>query len=704
MPPTLHPHLKRGLDFDDFHTDRKDIIELPQADCQDPEVQAAKRRRVEAIALQYLRGRPPIILSAGLRGPFTHGWRNPWAKDIPKARKTKDNERGTADQRNVPGTDTTDQRVSNAKARDRKKKTTVVKHKAPRLASPEAPRAAKDDLEDYERDESLDGVEVPLATAPLQDEHDASGATEFFNASTKKCTHRHSLLTNPFWLRRPESEGELYMNSSTVGDADASPTRSRSRNGNSQCEASDDLQLALPKVALRSQCSPPNTKHPEYQRPSASASVIVSSPMKKSTLIQNSTAANAQAQPDQTSRATVTVQGQSAQLTSAHVDVLGAISVLQGTHAIVFDTASGAGFQRSTFRDASTTASTGSDMKMTVAKPLQNAARHDLVASPIPASSTGFIYRKVGGPKRTGTDAPRAKTPSVDINSISSNQKNAPASEKQSSRCIPAVEAVWSAEEGVLVTGIEGAEGTHARSSEETTAKSVEGAGAALVNIVQEEQLEVSSSGSSRNSTFSTQAAMLLARIEFQESSSPPIPSEDPRPWSQPQHDTPQAMLPERSPAITPISVFGAQLDRSLSTNSVFRELPISTQDLFGAASPFAFSTVKKKPEVVHRSSVRFPRLPGNNAEPRANNTPAKNPAASVDRIPLKAKNTSTPLWSFVSEKTSQASQRSLTCRSGRSITDDRLPQLDFHTSLDDFAPNGSLHLTDQLLCDINDR
>ena len=40
---------------------------------------AAKRRRIEDYARDYLKGRDIFIASAGLKGPFGNGWRNPWA-------------------------------------------------------------------------------------------------------------------------------------------------------------------------------------------------------------------------------------------------------------------------------------------------------------------------------------------------------------------------------------------------------------------------------------------------------------------------------------------------------------------------------------------------------------------------------------------------------------------------------------------------
>ena len=39
-----------------------------------------KRQRIEAVGKKCLEGRPPFILTAGLRGPFEKEWKNPWAK------------------------------------------------------------------------------------------------------------------------------------------------------------------------------------------------------------------------------------------------------------------------------------------------------------------------------------------------------------------------------------------------------------------------------------------------------------------------------------------------------------------------------------------------------------------------------------------------------------------------------------------------
>ncbi|KAM5474985.1 hypothetical protein MauCBS54593_001456 [Microsporum audouinii] len=47
---------------------------------RDEAARAAKRRRIEQVARDYLQGQPPFILTATLNGPFDDGWVNPWRK------------------------------------------------------------------------------------------------------------------------------------------------------------------------------------------------------------------------------------------------------------------------------------------------------------------------------------------------------------------------------------------------------------------------------------------------------------------------------------------------------------------------------------------------------------------------------------------------------------------------------------------------
>ncbi|KAJ5497422.1 hypothetical protein N7463_009409 [Penicillium fimorum] len=63
--------LPHELDSDDL---------LASDDELDDATRAAKRQRVEKLAESYLQGKPLLILSASLRGPFNEGWTNTWKK------------------------------------------------------------------------------------------------------------------------------------------------------------------------------------------------------------------------------------------------------------------------------------------------------------------------------------------------------------------------------------------------------------------------------------------------------------------------------------------------------------------------------------------------------------------------------------------------------------------------------------------------
>lgn len=204
-------------------------------------------------------------------------------------------------------------------------------------------------------------------------------------------------------------------------------------------------------------------------------------------------------------------------------------------------------------------------------------------------------------------------------------------------------------------------------------------------------QVEQQESHRSKQSQYSTQAAMLVAHLEFQEEASQSSTSSATlRPWSQPAQNTPPLLLLQPSPAITPLSVFNARLDNTLGDlvgGSVLRGPPVSTQDLFNAASPFCFSTMKKKSERPRRTSLRFASM-----SRFTENTNVKSPTPTAQRKPLKEKNTPT-LWSFNHEKLSSHSPQ-------RSAIDVELPQLDLHASLD-FGPNADF--TDCFLKGLND-
>ncbi|KAF2631964.1 hypothetical protein BU25DRAFT_331491 [Macroventuria anomochaeta] len=305
-----------------------------------------------------------------------------------------------------------------------------------------------------------------------------------------------------------------------------------------------------------------------------------------------------------------------------------------------------------------------------------------------PASPTGFMYRRVGQSKGEGSSGPKAKPRAINFSpspTLKKKDNGPPGVDTE----VPA--AIVETEVSEQVVPHVSAEAVDRSVIEENNDGTAEGP--------EEEQNmhEHQESHKSRQSQYSTQAAMLLAQLEFQDDSSQSSTSSvTPRPWSQPGQNTPPPPLLQPSPAITPLSVFNPRMEGSfgyLAGDSVLCGPPVSTQDLFNAASPFAFSTVKKKSQRPRRTSLRFA-LTSKSSESMT----AKSPTPSAERVPLKEKNTST-MWSFTNEKSSLSSSKLASQSPKRTTNDVELPQLDLHTSLD-FGPNADF--TDCFLRGLN--
>jgi hypothetical protein len=510
-------------------------------------------------------------------------------------------------------------------------------------------------------------------------------------------------MTNPSWLRRPEPDGKFDMRQSTNGTAEASPSRSR---GNlPQPHRRRTLQLAQPKAAFghrgpQRSVSPANDVHS-----SASASMTISSPVKPVTQMEDNTDSHT-LRPQETPAGTMSLAPSTfeyAQLQSTSPTMpqrtpltgAGAAAAELATRPEV-SRASQQGRQMSISReviqrsverlvdllDSAPTSTTlskqvnESDVRETNAgntSEAQPRVQHKLVASPAPNCSSGFMYKKVGTKKWTIGNAPRSKPRAVNFNSSPNNKKTA-RSEPSSQR----------------------SRRSEADGSEESPEVAAE---------AQEEQQSMGSEKSSRQSAMSTQAAMLLAQLEFQESTFPmsSLAVDTPRPWSQPQEETPQPVLPEPSPAMTPMSVFKPQLDQAHAMTSVLRGPMISTQDLFAAASPFAMSTVKKKPAGPERSNLRMSITSFADQACDADDVSSKSLISFRNRIPLAEKNAAPSPWSFGYDKGRRGSQDSPDEHTRRSFGDVELPQLDFHTSLDGYGTNGSFHFADRILRNFND-
>ena len=80
VPPPVYPRPVSPLCAESYHFHPQDVIYASSSTSSDDDVRAIKRRRIEKLGEQYLRGDGLHILSAGLKGPFDKGWKNPWAK------------------------------------------------------------------------------------------------------------------------------------------------------------------------------------------------------------------------------------------------------------------------------------------------------------------------------------------------------------------------------------------------------------------------------------------------------------------------------------------------------------------------------------------------------------------------------------------------------------------------------------------------
>ncbi|KAH7414034.1 hypothetical protein DE146DRAFT_762596, partial [Phaeosphaeria sp. MPI-PUGE-AT-0046c] len=486
----LHPHLKRGLVYDEPDTDPADAIEHAPRRQIDPEEQAAKRQRIAEVASQYLRGRMPVIMTASLRGPFNHGWKNPWAED----KKPKRKPRACGVPRHKAGSSAHIGvgRAAQEPTRPTRSASRTIAE-AHTIASPETSRAA-DTVEDHQESHTLDVIGP--ATAPSPPEQ-ASSTANSYSAETTRC---------------------------------------------------GSVSEALPRRI-----------------------------------------------------------------------------------------------------------------------------QHNLVASPALNSSSGFVYKKVGTKKWTLNNAPRSKPRAVNFNSSPANKGGARSKpNSQNSK----------------------------KSEVDRPDEALDGAREVL-----DEQQSMGSTRSSGQSAMSTQAAMILAQLEFQESTFPTSSVDSSRPWSQSQEATPRPVLPEPSPAITPLSVFRPQLDQGHVMTSVLQGPMMSTQDLFAAASPFAMSTIKKKSAVPEgeRSYLGTFTTSSTGQDDDASDLSSRSPMSLRNQIQQAEKKAAPSPRSFGYDKGPRKSQCSSEEHTRYSISDVELPQLDLKTSLDGYGSNGSVHFADRFLRTFND-
>lgn len=588
--PQFPARLKRDLDFECLETD--------------VEMCTPKRRRIERIAEQCLKGRRPLIITASLVGPFDKGWKNPWAKI------TENND--------------------TARTRSHETQRTL----ASALSQPPSPETAR-------------GLEE---TSLSVSEH------------------------NPFWLSRDSEKGECFDSS---GGSQPEPSPSRSRNEDQPFKSDDGSPLAPPEVAhVPMRCSPGPEQAPDNAwKSSASASMMLTSPTTAvpvgrcctpvrttlaeapSTIVVPNTTSGAlqcaQTREDatnttQTSLETTPIVPATCTKSIASppppcftpINPSGHEPGMTISRSIHFDDASppireghseSTGLALRAIVDSCNSSSSRrgpshDDVERSAEKcagprsstrkkkkKATDAPAHELVASPALGSSTGFAFRY----KRA-----------INARSKKEERRSKAYPDADSFRTSPAMEI----------------EPAH-RDTDDVSTNSPSSLSSQQVSPVGKE------------SYLSTQAAIMRAHLEFQEDS---VVEGDvtPRPSLPSPVETPPEMN-EPSISFTPFSTFNAELERQHPPEQALPEEPISTQDLFAAVSPFAFSTAKKNNSKLMGSNLRFSVYPSEEERARLDAEREPKSPTPLDRIPLKDKNSQGLAVSTESEKGSQDSIKS---------------------------------------------
>ncbi|KAL5116537.1 hypothetical protein ACEQ8H_005533 [Pleosporales sp. CAS-2024a] len=428
----------------------------------------------------------------------------------------------------------------------------------------------------------------PGAPTPSLQQDETPSFGHFLSVDTATRVRDHSHLTSPFWLRRPESQKRVDTKSYTRRSTEETPTRTRG--ASAKLTRRRTVQCAMPSAVL-----------------SAAKPIVLA----------NHVAAPVSGnQSEAHSTGTLEALDLENRIHTAHDHPVAAST----------PTLAPANTDPPSLEDRSPQ----SNAKTRVGTSRKGSHQENHRAPPLPDSSTAFVYKKVGSTKWSFSNVPRCKPRAVDFNSSPVTKEGAMAS-KPASQTKVATDKVASGSQQSL-------HGNHGQGSQQGRASQAE-------ERLQEQQ-RAALSQSSRQSAMSTQAAMVLAQVEFQESTFPASSPDTCRPWSQSHEQTPRPTAAEPSPAITPLSVFRPQLEQTAALPSVRRGPPLSTQDLFAAASPFAFSTAKKKAEAPQRSNLRRSLVSLDSHDDKTTKHSPQSPSYS-DRKPLQEKNVAPSPWRF---------------------------------------------------------
>jgi hypothetical protein len=703
MHKALHPSLKHGLQYDGLDQSPGDYLEPLPDDQYSPQQRASKRRRVETIANRYLRGQAPLILTAHLRGPFNRIWENPWNGRAP----TMQIEGKKADMPMGGRVKSSKNPVKTKKTKAKKGTTGVPRPSildCNRDQPVVAPLKRSVNSHDVPRAEAYNKESIVPTTSLVLPEDETTVESQYFSANDEQRSLAGSSEKRSEWLRRrPLSPKEQEVLDKWVNNTSKNLS-TPSKRGNREKEVNDILHLAPPRT--------PNWPDNDWKS-SASASMIISPPISNHDIHLPPSGPLeiviecAQQQQDSLHTEDLTETTLSAQSVT-HGNLTNAPSVHLPTHPPVYDhRVVDSGVSREPEPPSSRLRSSTSKLQPsspnaqpqtpapTVLDCIQSARRLSQMAiqqalsarktdaglskadiqrfakrcadtRPSPSSAKSsrlpakrdespeqstFDYRKIGGGKtsKSAKKKPRHITfdSSPELQKTNDVSKNIDTSR---ARTRPDIYDVM-ADAPVII------EHEH-----DTTQDKVGG----------------------EHSQYSTQHAMMLAHMEFQEDVFPSPSSETPGPRAD-KTDTPGMQQTRRlSPVITPFSVFNTRLDETEMPgldDEPYGPLP-STQDLFENASPFAFSTVKKNIRVPKQSGLRFTVLQNAHVERAdAGVNDRRSPTPSGDRVPLKERNGLFRAITNGSDKSSQE-EAPATSQDARSNVFDS-PGFNFGASLD---------------------
>lgn len=738
--PKLHARLKHVTQADPVSLQLQDVVEPApkKEEAQDREERLRRQRRIETIANQYIKlGRVPLILSAGLRGPFDNGWKNPWAK-TPSRTSHEAVASGGIEKSKSHRSKRAKTAISGGK-----QTRTVGARPASSVPSPEAsrgPDAAHDSV--LPPDDADDDWHVSLrGTAPQDD----TGATEFFSVDPDPSITFDGPESNPFWLKRPLPVSTA-LGDYAHGKNEPSPTRARL--GDRPVDQRGRLLLVTPRQPISvvssepvrnleqepdwlsttptstGMKSPPRTARSVQQPSSLSASgkrKRTYSKYERTQVFENRSTASSPKTPAlpktietgrlDASRIQVTerqgmpppeppcrligvspVNAASPSVTTTHgpgpISSEDTIPDIEQAKAAQISSSISDASKRRPQQDAHASAQHSSPAAPSAhplrgeKKAVKNATptvRHDRVTSPTLGASTGFVYRKIGEPKRPKSLAETKPKP-LTFSSPNKIDQHITETAEQAGETIDATrkqEAIPASEPCNKRTDVYDVPGSPQGQRQNYTSK--------------------------RTSDFSTQAALLMAQIDFQDGTMPEAEEADTRPWLHAVDSTPHDDPIVPSPAFTPFHRFNATLGEDSPLQSTMKDIPISTQDLFAAVSPFGYSTIKKSSRHT-ASSMRISVFANNEQDTPSHNDRDrrhKSPTPS-QRIPLKAKNTAVSFLGSQSEKVSQEAATSQPSKAGM-VQGVELPRLDFDTSLDELRRNDDLNFTDRFLVNFNE-